>query len=349
MNGDTELGLGIIGSGFMGRTYAECLARYTHGGRLVGVAGGRRAPQLAADYGIDQFSSVEALITHNAVNALIITTPESDSLHLNQTILAASAGKHVLVEKPMAPDLAQCDGMLTACGQAGVTLMVIQSQRFRGVHQRAHQLIQEGRIGAVRQIRHWGLQPVQYALDVVKPRPFYLDPSGGGLFMGFAVHSFDLVRWMAGSEAQSVFAQVKRFGEHEIPDLSMMAQVQFENGVDAQVWNCLEMPSQVFPRSEFRTQVVGERGLLDFDGYTHLDLGTDQGWERVWEQPPLDPLNPADPVRLEAYSAMVQAFIDAIIHQRPPSVTGIDGRAAVALCLAAQQSAQAGQVVRLPA
>jgi predicted dehydrogenase len=343
-----QIGMGIVGSGFMGRTYAECLARYTQGARLVGVAIGRRAPQLAADYSIEHLPTVEALIARDDIDAVIITTPESEGLHLEQTKMAAIAGKHVLVEKPMAPDMTQCNGMIDACRQANVTLMVIQSQRFRGVHQRAHKLIREGRIGAVRQIRHWGLQPLQYALEAVKPRPFYLDPSGGGLFMGYAVHSFDLVRWLAGSEARSLFAHVTRYGDHHIPDLSMMAQGNFENGVSAQVWTCLELPGNTFPRSQFRTQVVGEKGLLDFDGYTHLDLATDRGWERVWEQPPLDPENPADPVRLEAYVDMVQAFIDAIINDHQPPVTGEDGRAAVELCLAARRSSQTGQVVTLP-
>jgi len=348
MTQTAKIGLGIIGSGFMGRTYAECLARYNQGARLIGVAGGRRAPQLAADYHIDHGATVETLIARDDIDALIITTPESENLHLEQTQMAAAAGKHILIEKPMAPDIDQCNAMIEACRQGNVILMVIQSQRFRGVHQRAQQLIQAGRIGALRQIRHWGLQPLQYALDVVEPRPFYLDPSGGGLFMGFAVHCFDLVRWMAGSEANSVFAHVTRYGDHAIPDLSMMAQVLFENGVSAQVWTCLEMPGNTFSRSGFRTQIVGEKGLLDFDGYTHLDLATEHGWERVWEQPALDPADPADPVRLEAYVSMVQAFIDSIIHAHQPPVSGEDGRAAVELCLAARRSSQTGQVVTLP-
>jgi myo-inositol 2-dehydrogenase/D-chiro-inositol 1-dehydrogenase len=341
-----EIGLGIIGSGFMARTYAECLARYTRQGRLVAVSGGTRAPQLAADYGVDYVPAPEELMAREDVAGIIITTPEM--VHLEQTRLAAAAGKHILVEKPMAPDVAQCEAMIAACTEAKVILMVVQSQRFRAVHRQAHELVREGRIGTLRQIRHWGQQPLQYSLDVVTARPFYLDPQGGGLYMGYTVHGFDLVRWLAGSEARSVYAQVGQYGQHQIPNLSTMAQLTFQNGVTAQLWACLEMPGQTFPGSEFRTQLVGDKGLLDFDGYSHLDLGTAAGWERVWTQPPINPMDPADPIRLESFSSMIQDFIDAILKDSAPSVTGEEGRAAVELCQAALKSARTGQVVSLP-
>jgi predicted dehydrogenase len=336
----------MIGSGFMGRTYSECLTRYIKNGSLVAAAGGRRAPKLAEDYKVDYVPTVAELIAREDINAVVITTPEM--VHLEQVSIAASAGKHILVEKPMAPNVAQCEPMIDACRQAKVNLMVVQSQRFRGVHWRARQLLAEGRIGQVYQVRHWLLEPLQSSLDIVADRPFYLDPAGGGLFMGYAVHNFDMVRWLAGSEARSVFAQITRYGDHHIPDTSMMAQVTFENGATAQVWVCVEMPGRTFPQSKFHTQVVGEKGLLDLDGYSHLDLATGSGWERVWEQPPLDPMDPKDPLRLESYTAMLQDFIDSIRQGRRPSVTGEDGRAAVELCQAAQQSARTGQPVRLP-
>lgn len=342
-----EIRIGMIGSGFMGRTYSECVARYNKGARLVAVAGGRRAPKLAADYEVDHVPTVEELIERDDIDAVIISTPEM--VHLEQTQMAASASKHVLVEKPMAPDVTQCDAMIEACNQAGVTLMVVQSQRFRGVHQRARKLIDEGRIGAVRQLRHWTCRLQQFSLDVVKERPFYLDPTGGGLFMGFGAHDFDMVRWLAGSEARSVFAYVASFGDHALPDLSMMAQIKFENGVTAQVWVCVEMPGSTFPDSQFHTQVVGDKGLLDFDGYAYLDLAIAGNWERVWVQPPFTPPgSPEDPVRLEAFIAQVQEFIDAIYEGRRPAVTGEDGRAAIELCQAARRSAQTGQPVTLP-
>jgi predicted dehydrogenase len=341
----SEIGIGIIGSGFMGRTYSECLTRYNHGARLQAVSGGSRAPQLALDYRIDHVPATEALLAREDIEAVIITTPEM--VHREQTELAAAAGKHVLVEKPMAPSKAECEAMIDACAQAGVSLMVIQSQRFRGVHQRAKQILAERTLGTVWQLRHWANQPLEHAQKLVAKSPFYLDPAGGGLYMGFSVHNFDLVRWLVGAEVATVYAQASRYGEHHISNLSVMVQLRFDNGVMAQIWINLEMPGETFKRSQFRTQIVGQKGLLDFDGYGHLDLANNDGWQRIWEQPPFDLANPRDSVRLESYSNMVQEFIDAIRENRRPTVTGEDGLAAVELSLAALQSTETGQVVKL--
>ena len=275
MANHNQLRIGIVGSGFMGRTYTECLARYNEHVQPVAVTGGKRAPKLAADYDLEYIPNVPDLIARSDVDALILTTPEM--AHLEEIRLATAVGKHILVEKPMAPDVAQAQAMIQACEQAGVTFMVVQSQRFRRAHQLARQWINEGRIGSVHQIRHWGLQPLDNSLKVVGDRPFYLDEAGGGLFMGYNVHTFDMVRWLAGDNAASIFAQINRYGTHHIPNLSSMAQIAFENGAMAQVWSCLELPGHVFPRSQFRTQIVSERGLLDVDGYTHFDATTEQG------------------------------------------------------------------------
>ncbi len=345
MEDRVQLRIGIVGSGFMARTYAECLARYNESAKPVAVAGGKRAPKLAVDYGLEYIRTVPELIARTDVDALILTTPEM--AHLEEVQPAAAAGKHILVEKPMAPDVSQAGGMMKICEEAGVTLMVVQSQRFRRAHQLAKQWISDGRIGAVRQIRYCGFQTLDNTLQMVGDRPFYLDASGG-LFMGFAVHAFDMVRWLAGADAVSISAQVKRYGEHEIPNSSAMAQIDFENGAMAQVWCCLELPGPAFLHSQFRTQIVGERGMLDVDGYSHFDATTGTGWERVFEQQPLDPMNPSDPVRLEAYIDMVQEFINSILENRTPSVTGADGKAAVELCQAALQSSATGGPVPVP-
>ena len=345
MTDSAPIGIGIIGSGFMARTYAACLASYVRGARLVAVAGGSRAPQLAADYGVTAAIDVSTLVEDPNVAAVIIATPEST--HRDLTILAARAGKHVLVEKPMAPTVHQCDEMIEACNQANVQLMVVQSQRFRGVHRRAYESLSTGQIGKVRQIRHWSHQTESFSAALAAQNPFVLDPAGIGLQMGWSVHSFDLVRWLAGSEARSVFAHATTYSGSNVSDLSLMAQIEFLNGVTAQIWVCLEMPGATFSGSPLQTQVVGESGLMSLDGYAHFDLSTGVGWERIWQQPPMNLSDPSDPVRLESFSRLVQEFIDAIQAQRPPSVTGLDGRAAVALCLAALESAKRRQPVNL--
>jgi predicted dehydrogenase len=338
--------IGIVGSGYMARTYAETTSRYNRGTRLVAVAGGRRAPALAAEYQVAVEPSVEALVTRPDIDAVILAMPEQ--VRLAYTRLAAAAGKHILSEKPMAPTVAECDEMIAVCKEAGVTLAMIQTARYRGIQARAKALIDHGRIGKVWMIRNISNFSQSEYREAAQDKSWLTDPAGGGFFYDQGVHNFDLLRWLTGQEPTQVFAQVTTYSELPWRALSAMAQIQFDGGATAQVSICLEMPDTVFPASSFRFQVIGDKGLLDFDMYEHLDVGINGQWERVWVQPKIDYLKePNSPVRLEAHAAVTQEFANALLEGRPPAVSGRDGRTAVALCEACVQSARLGRSVSL--
>jgi len=114
--------IGMIGSGYMGLTYAEAIARHVKGAALGAVAGGSRATALAASYGVPAEPNVNALLERADIDAVIITSPDQN--HCEQTLQAAAQGKHVLVEKPMAPTVKQCESMIAACSKSGVNLAV---------------------------------------------------------------------------------------------------------------------------------------------------------------------------------------------------------------------------------
>ena len=367
MTAERIIGIGIVGSGLMARTYAETLAKYVRGCRFVAVSTGSRAQQLARDYGVAYESSLESLAARQDVDGLIIATPEIP--RIAQVRIAAGAGKHLLLEKPMAANVADCDTLIDICRKAGVSLMQVQSQRFRAIHQRARQLLDAGRIGRVWQVRSLSMLEAKWSEAVLRERPWYLDPRGGGLLLSQLVHNFDMLRWMAGSDAKQVFAHGRPGAAHSPADLSIQAQVVFANGVSGQLWVCMETPGAAFPASVFRTQVIGEKGMLDFDGYTHLDLCTSDAraaerdstdhpapgmpplasdWERVMVQEPFNALDPVDTVRLRSFSAQNQEFVDAIRERREPAVTAADGRAAVEMAQAAMLSARFGKLIELP-
>jgi predicted dehydrogenase len=336
------LRIAILGSGYMGRTYAECISKYNTRAQLAAVAGGSRAPGLAADYGVAYEPSYAGLLARPDVDAVLIATPHAD--HRDQVIAAAQAGKHVLVEKPMATTVADCDTMIDACKQAGVMLEVIQTLRFRGTPARAKQLIDAGRIGAVRMIRGQSLCR-DYAIAAGAWPGL---PEHGGAFLDMGVHNFDIMRFWSGSEALRVFAHVTTYGDTGHPWLSAMAQIVFANGAVAQQWTSHEVPAQSLTDSQHQYVVVGEAGALEIDGYGKLLLSTPNGTEVVWEQPSFDFVNrPLDPVRLEAFYTQVQSFVDDVLDGRAPTVSGAEGRAAVALVAAAMRSAETGQAVEL--
>jgi myo-inositol 2-dehydrogenase/D-chiro-inositol 1-dehydrogenase len=338
-----ELRIAILGSGYMGRTYAECITKYTTRVKLAAISGGRRAPGLAADYGVGYEPAYAGLLARPDVDAVLIATPHAD--HCDQVIQAATAGKHVLVEKPMATSLPDCDRMIAACRDAGVMLQVVQTLRFRGTPARARRLIDEGRIGAVRMIQGRSLVR-DYAIAA---GAWPGQPEHGGAFLDMGVHNFDIMRFWSGSEARRVFAHVTTYGGSGYPWLSAMAQIDFDNGVMAQQWTSHEVPALSLTGSQHMYVVVGETGALEIDGYGKLLLSTPSSTEVIWEQPAFDFVNrPLDPARLEAFYTQIQLFVDDLLDGRPPTVPGEEGRAAVALVEAAMRSAETGQAIELP-
>jgi predicted dehydrogenase len=337
-----EIGIGIIASGYMGRTYAECLARYNTGARLVAVAGGSRAPALANDYGINAEPSVEALLQREDVHAVIITSPQS--AHAEHTALAAQHGKHVLVEKPMATATQECRNMIEACRQHDVRLSVIKPWRYRGSTRRLYESIQRGEIGDVRMLTLWWLYPRIPFIG----KEWFRDPKEGGLFLDAGSHCFDYLRWIAGAEPTRLYAQVANYNHDSETPRSTMTTLTFANGVMATLWLSYEVPSPGWEQTDFRARVVGSSGNLDAHGYGAFQLGRGDTWETQYEQAPMDYVNrPMEFVRLEAFVDMVQDFIDALRDGREPPVTGQDGLAAVAMVEAGYRSSALGQAVDL--
>jgi predicted dehydrogenase len=341
-----NIGIGIIGSGFMGLTYAEAVSRHNRGASLMAVAGGSRASELAASYGVAA-PNVDALLERSDIDGVILTTP--DQYHCEQTLRAAAAGKHVLVEKPMAPSVAQCDQMIAACRNAGVKLAVVKTERYRSLTKRAKQLIDEGAIGEVWMVRTVSCYPISFGEMIYTSRPWYGDPAGGGLFMSIATHNADLLSWMVGAPATEVYARARTFSHLKAPAQSVMAQITYANGVIGDMWTSSELPPPSLPSSEVRFQVVGSLGMLDFENYEFLDLGRDGKWERIVIPQRFDYLNdPKSAARLEPHIGVVQEFIDSIREERQPTVSGAEGRAAVEICEACLLSSTERRQIDLP-
>lgn len=339
--------IGIVGSGYMGKTYAETTTRFNQGTQLVAVTGGRRAPALADQYGVDAEPSVEALVSRSDIDAVILAMPEQSRLAYAR--LAAAAGKHILSEKPMAPTVAECDAILATCRQAGVKLMSILTGRYRGVQRRAKGLIDAGRIGKVWMVRSIATATQEDYRGAAQDKPWLTDPAGGGFFYDMGAHQMDMLRWLTGQEPRRLFAKVTTYSDLPWHDMTAVAQVDFDGGATAHLLICNEMPGVTFPSTTFASQVIGDKGLLDFDMYGSLKLGVDGHWETVWTQPTFDYIkDPNSPIRLEAHAAVTQEFADCILEDREPATTGADGRTAVAMCETAMISSRTGQPVLFP-
>jgi predicted dehydrogenase len=346
---------GIIGSGYMGRSYAACLTRHVPNGRLAAVFGGRRAPAVAEEFGVEAEPSLAALLGRPDVEAVVITSPHS--AHVSQAIAAAAAGKHVYIEKPMALDVAQCDAIIDACRSAGVKLTVNFVTRFRDAPLAMKRLVDDGSIGEVRMIEMRGVWTGFLLEDVVDeatgrviiPRKDWaFDPAEGSQFLDWGVHETDALRWLTGSEAVRAFAGYRTYGTPPPIDLSAMVHYTMANGVMAYLLMTYEAPPPGLVPND-STRIIGSEGIIEADHYGQVRLGKGDSWEVVAEQSPFDFLGDyLDPARLKGFAAQVEDFADAIESGREPAVTGEDGRRAVEMVDAADRSAATGQAIELP-
>lgn len=342
-----DIRLALVGSGFMGLTYSEAISQHVRGATLTAVAGGKRASALAADYGVAAEPTVPALLERSDVDAIVVATPDQHRPQI--TKWAAAAGKHVLVEKPMAPTIAQCDEMIAACESAGVRLGVVKTERFRKITQRAKQLIDQGELGPLWMMRTVSAFPINVTRQLFDERQWMYDPDGGGLFMGMASHNTDFLRWLTGKEAVRVFAQVQTFSDIKASAQSVMAQIEFEGGLMAHMWITSELPSPSLPSSEVRFQVVGRDAMIDLENFEFLELGKGDAWKRVYEPERFDYLKePKSPIRLHPHIQVVQGFVDSLREGRDPLPGGAEGRAAIEICEACLISARTGKAVSLP-
>jgi predicted dehydrogenase len=331
---------GVLGSGFMGRTWARVIAEHSPDATLVAVGGGRGAEAIGRAHGAESVEP-EALLGRTDIDAVVVATPVPTHRPLAEA--AARAGKHVLVEKPMTKTRADADAMVAAADAAGVRLAVVSQHRYRGAPMAAQAAIRAGRIGTIRMIRifgpnaGWDIPADSWNSDRGQVSPY----------MDWGAHACDILRWLTGAEAALVFAQFASYTDIPPEDQSAMALYTLDNGVLVQIWLTYELPPPPLG-SAMQMLITGSDGIIELDSYGTVRLATpDGGWETIFEQPPFDPLDSDDSLRLQAYATQLADLIGAIRDGRDPEVSGREGAATTSWLEAAERSAESGESVRL--
>jgi predicted dehydrogenase len=343
--------IGIIGSGFMGRTHVEATRR-APGAKLIAIAGGTRAGGLAADYDVACEESVEALIKRDDIDAIVISTPHH--LHFSQAMDAARNQKHCLVEKPLATDVADCDALISAFEDADLILAVGYHQRFRESNVTVKRLLGEGAIGRVRCIQMSAL------FDIMEMRAadgfggkwnWWSDPASKGHIMNSGPHNIDLCRWWLGSDVVSVAANCGTFREDNPNENTTMSLWTFADGTMASFWSSSVLPAPGFAGEDFRFRLMGDEGIIDASPFGKIRLGKNGEWQEVYEQPAVPVSDPdlafVSDARMQAYADQLQAFVDRIQGRSMLCGTAEDGRQAVVTIEAMLQASATGQVVNV--
>jgi predicted dehydrogenase len=249
-------------------------------------------------------------------------------LHAPATVAAARAGKHVLVEKPIATTLDDADAMIAAAEAAGVTLMVAHNQRFFPEHQRIRELLDEDAIGPVYCAR------ADHNQDFIPPETHWIrrrEEAGGGAFIGYGVHRIDLLRWFAGEVTEVAHFQHSSPGRFD-GETSSVTILKFEGGAIGEIavnWTVRHPPwmDMLF--------LYGEGGSIHNVGGLLLDSHREPATTRI-------EVGKEDPFALQ-----LRHFAGCVLNRAQPLTSGVDARRTLEVCLAGYRSAATGQVVRL--
>jgi myo-inositol 2-dehydrogenase / D-chiro-inositol 1-dehydrogenase len=326
------VGIGLIGAGRIGRKHAETVSRLPTA-RLVAVADADQAAAAAAaahGVGTAVVTDHRRLLEDPAVEAVVIAAPSN--LHAALIREAAAAGKQVFCEKPIAVTLSDADAAVAAVRQAGVKLQIGFQRRFDPGYERAHAALQTGDLGRLYFLR-------STTRDPEPPPEAYLQASPS-IFTDTSIHDIDMLRWLAGSEVTEVYAQGaalirESHAARGITDTAVLS-LRFANGALGVIDNCW----QAAYGYDVRTEVLAEGGGLEIGharetGLLRLDRRGVSADYPYWF---LDRFG-------LAYEREIAEFVRCVAEDHPPRATGEDGRQALAVALAAAQSAQEGAPV----
>jgi phthalate 4,5-cis-dihydrodiol dehydrogenase len=224
-----RLRLGVAG---LGRAFMLMLPVFRQDQRVALVAAADPRPQARRrffeEFSARTFASVEELCADADIDAVYIATPHQ--FHAAHAALAAAAGKHVLVEKPMALTIADCRAMVAAAARANIQLLVGHSHSFDAPYLRAAELVRSGRFGAVRMIHACNYTDFLYR---PRRREELATQQGGGVIFSQAPHQVDVVRLLAGGRATTVRALTGAWDPARPTEGAYSALLTFENGAFA--------------------------------------------------------------------------------------------------------------------
>ncbi len=350
----------LVGCGKVGTIHAASL-RALPEAEFVAVCdtSPERAAAFAAKYAVKPFGDLGTMLREAGVEAIVIGTPHP--LHAEPAIRAAEAGVHVLIEKPMAATLADCDAMLAAARKTGVALGVISQRRFYEPVQRMKAAIDAGKIGKPSLgvfLQYSWREPSYYASDPWRGK---WDTEGGGVLVNQSPHQLDLLLWLLGpaAEVSGCWANVNH-PTVEVDDTAV-ATIRFKNGGLGSIATSVSQKPGIYTKvhvhgsSGASVGVETDRGATFIAGVSAIaepalnDLWTIPGEEHLLTQ--FQAEDRAAFLTVDAtthyHALQIGDFLRAVQEKRPPLVTGDDGRAVVALFAAIYQSSQDQRAVRL--
>ncbi|MDR1291996.1 MAG: Gfo/Idh/MocA family oxidoreductase [Clostridiales Family XIII bacterium] len=336
-----SIGIAVVGAGRAGMIHATNFRRNVPGARLVAMIDPVREAREAAAKALEidkVYPGHREACGDKDIDAIVVVAPTA--AHRGIVCDAAAAGKHVLCEKPMAMDEAECLEMIDATGKAGVRLQIGFMRRFDAGFMKAKDAVDSGAIGEVVMVRSNTRGP-----SVPRPWMYDLSKSNGPL-AEVNSHDIDTLRWFTGSEFSTVYAVGGNFRSPdavaEWPDFydNVIVSATFANGMQGMI----DGAQGVGYAYDARCEVLGAKGCifigrLQHESFVVCTADSNEGayplvgsWRQLFEP---------------AYLAEDKGFISCILSGEEPQANGKDGLEAVRVVNAGNKSIVEKRIVEL--
>lgn len=337
--------IALLGCGRIAKRHSDLLGGgHIGGAKLVGVCDvvRERADAIGFQYGVPAYYDLDQLLGQQDVDVVSVLTPSG--LHPIHAISVAKAGKHVIVEKPMALRLDDADAMIEACDAAGVKLFVVKQNRFNVPVVKAREALDAGRFGrlVLGTVRvRWCRDQSYYDQDAWRGTWAY----DGGVLANQASHHIDMLEWFFGDvvsvHARAITALVKIEAED-----TAIATLKFRNGA----LGIIEATTAVRPKDmEGSLSILGEKGAVEIAGFAVNQIrhwrfvGESETDKQIIENYSVNPPN----VYGFGHQAYYQHVVDCLQNQSPALVDGFQGRKSLELISALYESIETGREVAL--
>lgn len=347
------LGFCLVGCGMIARYHARAIAEIPQV-RVAALVSRTPANGLALleetrTPACPVFATIAEAVTAPGVDVVVITTPSG--AHLEPAILAASAGKHVVVEKPLEITGDRCEQIIAACDRHKVKLCTIFPSRFADSNIALKAAVEAGKFGRLtigEASNKWWRSQAYYDDGGWKGTQA-LD--GGGALMNQAIHNVDLLLWMMGpAAAVTGFAATLAHDRIEVEDTAVAA-IRFKSGALGMIVGTTSVhpgyPKQIAIHGDRGSAVIEQEDVLKWD-FTPATPADDEVKARFAAKVGASG-GAADPKSIshEGHRRQLADFVEAIRTNRPPKVDGREGKRAVDLICAIYESNRTGRVVEV--
>ena len=335
-----KLRFAIIGCGRIAPRHAQSLVEIQNAQLVVACdLIESRAQNIANQYGCEPSTDYRRVLERKDIDVVAICVPSG--LHAQIGIEAASAGKHVLVEKPIALTVADADALIESCKKFGVTLGVVLQNRFNPPMRDLRQAVDDGELGRLL----LGNATVRW----YRPQEYYEDgwhgtwAMDGGAFMNQAIHHIDALCWFMG-QPERVFSYTSTLAHRMEAEDVGVATIRFKNGG----LGVIEASTITYPENlEGSLSLFGEKGSVKIGG-TALNKKVIWKLEKMFEHEKyLIRHDEIDPPSVYGYShkAQIEEMINAILEQREPSTSGVEAKKSLAVVCALYESSHHGKEI----